>query len=251
MIIYFTGTGNSEFVAKKVAARLSDEVVSANTFIKNGEAPTLSSDKPYVFVFPVYLSTMPEVMANFLKKCTLTEGQKAYFIATCASEMGASANRCMKLCERKKLVYKGTCMVQMPQNYIALFSMTEPEECQRRIDAAKPKCDKIAEIIAKDGMLKGKVASKFEHAGTNLVEKIYNGPFTKTTKFFATDACVGCKLCEKVCPLNNIQMNEGKPEWIGSCIHCMACINRCPKQAIEYGKHTVGKTRFICQNYEK
>lgn len=251
MVLYFTGTGNSEFVAKKIAEQLADEVINTNTFIKLGEKQDFASNRPYVFVFPVYLSVMPEILADFIQKCNFTKGQRAYFVATCASEMGATANRCKELCTKKELVYKGTCMVQMPQNYIALFRMTQPDECKRRVEAAKPVCKKIASIIKQDGILKGKVASRLEYASTKLVEKLYNGPFTKTKKFYATDACVSCGLCERVCPLNNIEMQDGKPKWKGSCIHCMGCINRCPKQAIEYGTFTIGKERYVCQNYEK
>ena len=30
------------------------------------------------------------------------------------------------------------------------------------------------------------------------------------------------------------------------CTHCMACICRCPSEAIEYGKHSIGKPRYVC-----
>ncbi|MFQ7798375.1 MAG: 4Fe-4S binding protein [Coprobacillus cateniformis] len=30
------------------------------------------------------------------------------------------------------------------------------------------------------------------------------------------------------------------------CTHCMACISRCPKGAIEYGKKTKDRIRYVC-----
>lgn len=36
----------------------------------------------------------------------------------------------------------------------------------------------------------------------------------------------------------------GKPVWGKNCTHCMGCINFCPKEAIEYAKGSVGKTRY-------
>jgi NAD-dependent dihydropyrimidine dehydrogenase PreA subunit len=44
--------------------------------------------------------------------------------------------------------------------------------------------------------------------------------------------------------MNNIKMVDAKPFWGNNCTHCMACINRCPADAIEYGKGTIGKPRY-------
>ena len=48
----------------------------------------------------------------------------------------------------------------------------------------------------------------------------------------------------KNCPTNNIVIQNGKPVWGNNCTHCMACICRCPAEAIEYGKKSVGKPRY-------
>jgi len=50
----------------------------------------------------------------------------------------------------------------------------------------------------------------------------------------------------KECPLNNIHLKENKPVWDKECTHCMACICKCPTEAIEYGKNSVGKVRYQC-----
>lgn len=254
MVIYFTGTGNSQYVAEAIADRLDDEIVRANDYIKEKKTGSFRSVKPFVFVFPVYLSTIAELFADFIRASEFTtkDGHKAkaYFIATCASEMGASANACKKLSENKHLEYMGIYKLQMPQNYITFFKMTEPEECERRQKKALVSADEICEIIKNGELLDTSLKSGLEYAGTCLVEKIYNGPFTRTKKFYATDECVGCGICEKNCPLNRITMVDGKPKWTGSCVHCMGCINRCPKKAIEYGKKTIGKTRYFCKSYK-
>ena len=62
-------------------------------------------------------------------------------------------------------------------------------------------------------------------------------------------ALFSCGICAKVCPLNNITMVDGKPVWGNDCIHWSACINRCPKLAIEYGKKTQGKNRYVAKKY--
>jgi len=39
-------------------------------------------------------------------------------------------------------------------------------------------------------------------------------------------------------------MENGQPRWGENCTHCMACINFCPKDAIQYGSGSVGKIRY-------
>ncbi len=249
MIIYFTGTGNSKFVAEAIADRLGDETICSNDYIKNNKKGTFSSRRPWVFVFPVYLSTIAEIFADFIRGSVFSGSKKAYFIGTCASSIGSAPNVAKKICAAKGLDFMGAAKALMPQNYIALFTMTEPEECEKRLSEAIISAKALGTAIEKEQPFKTKFAGGLEYCVISLVEKLYNGHFTKTKKFYATDECVSCGLCAKVCPLNNISLSEGKPKWTGNCIHCMACINRCPKQAIEYGKGSVGKRRYVCGNY--
>ena len=57
-------------------------------------------------------------------------------------------------------------------------------------------------------------------------------------------ACIGCGKCEKLCPLNNITLQNARPVWGSNCTQCMACICYCPTRAIEYGKKSAGKPRY-------
>ena len=76
------------------------------------------------------------------------------------------------------------------------------------------------------------------------VRPIFYRFFVKADAFTASDACIGCGKCVRECPLNNIHLEQGKPTWGKNCTHCMECICYCPKEAIEYGKKSVGKPRY-------
>ncbi len=253
MIIYFTGTGNSEYAAKAIADRLGDEPVCSNTYIKTHRKGDFMSEKPYVFVFPVYLSIVPAIFRDFINSSSFKGNRNAYFIPTCASADGSVPNSCKRICEQKgELEFMGSCKVIMPQNYITLFKPTDETEKEERYRNAGIVIDTICDAIKNGNKLIEKPASGFEYGSTLLIEKWYNSCFTKTGKFHATESCVGCGRCAELCPTNSIEIKEGKPNWVNKiCIHCMACINRCPKQAIEYGKATVGKTRHVCPQYTK
>ena len=67
----------------------------------------------------------------------------------------------------------------------------------------------------------------------------------KTEGFRTTEQCISCQKCVRLCPMNVIKMQDGKPVWKDKrCAHCMSCIQNCPKDAIEYKDTTVGKKRY-------
>lgn len=79
---------------------------------------------------------------------------------------------------------------------------------------------------------------------SGAVNPIFYKEIVKADAFTVSDACIGCGKCAQRCPLNNIRLNKDKPVWGSNCTHCMACICYCPKEAIEYGKRSVGKPRY-------
>jgi len=58
---------------------------------------------------------------------------------------------------------------------------------------------------------------------------------SKAARFYATDACDGCKLCYDECPTGHIKWINERPEWEKPCLMCAACSTVCPSGAIEYG----------------
>ena len=250
MIIYYTGTGNSKYVAEMMADVLGDEAVSANEYIKNGIAADFTSEKPYVFVSPVYVSAPARIFEDFVRSGSFAGNKKAYFIMTCAGGMGACPAYCVKLCANK-LDFMGCAQVEMPQNYLVFFSTKEKEECEKIIAGAEPKIQSLADMIKADKPFPDSGMKKWELISTEMIIAPYYKWFMRAKKFTVSDECVGCGLCAKTCPLGNIRIVDKKPLWGDNCTHCVSCINRCPKKAIEYGKMSLGKPRYVCPEYKK
>lgn len=51
--------------------------------------------------------------------------------------------------------------------------------------------------------------------------------------FKVLENCNSCGMCQNVCPVNNIKLENGKPVWLHKCENCLACFNLCPQEAIE------------------
>lgn len=80
MILYFSGTGNSEYLAKELGKALSDEVVDLFSYINKEKNETFSSDRPFVLVSPTYSWRVPIFLTEYLRTCTFN-GNKNFYLA--------------------------------------------------------------------------------------------------------------------------------------------------------------------------
>ena len=244
MIIYFTGTGNSRFVAKRIAEATGDRTVDAAQWIREGKSAVFTEPCTYVFVSPIYVASPPRAFLDFLSRSEFPARSQAYFVLTCAGGMGAAPVYCRKLAEEKGLSYLGAAQVRMPQNYLVFFKTYPAEENRKKIQAALPEIDALAERIGRGAAFAEPDIKFYDYPSTQMILAPYYRWFIGAEKFYATDACIGCGKCAAVCPLGNIELKDGHPVWGNACTHCMGCISLCPREAIEYGKRTKGKLRY-------
>ena len=244
MVLYFSATGNTRFVAKEVARGLEDDCIDLLPLIKKGGGQALRSEKPFVICATVYVCEMPRFLASFLKKQELLGSRKVYFIFTSGGYAGISGTLAKSIIRHKNMEYMGHAEFKMPRNYIIndSYPLLEEDEILNRIRDSKSKIPQVVEEIKSGEKLRSRYVFLFEKAVTLPFNPIWVKYRQPAEKFYATDKCIGCGACVKLCPVNNIELNEGKPAWAGPCAHCMACIGNCPAEAIEYGEVT--KTRY-------
>ena len=244
MILYFSGTGNSRYTAELISRMTCDEAVSMNDLIKRKDKSVQSSEKPFVFIAPVYAGRIPRIVDAYIRETEFQGNKNAYFIVTCSRTPWATEHYTEQLCAKKGFTFLGFAAVVMPQNYIMHSDIKAEDENDAIIETAIPKMKQLAELIKESRLLPK------ENPGKAMMSMILNpimyALMISAKGFYATDACNGCGECAERCPLNNITMKNGKPHWGKDCTHCMACIGGCSQNAIENGKVTQGRNRYYC-----
>ena len=246
MIVYFSGTGNSRYCAEVLAAHLGDELLDSFHFIRDQIAAELISGTPWVFVSPTYAWQIPHVFRDFIRSGSFEGSRDAYFVMTCGSDIGNAEESLKELCNEKEWNYRGVLEVVMPENYITMFWAPSPEKAEKMLDLAVPRLKKAVKRIETRNDLPKTKGGALNGMKSSLVNRVFYKMFVNDKKYYTKDSCVSCGKCETVCPLANIRLVDGRPQWGGNCTQCMACINGCPVEAIEYGNKSKGKRRYLC-----
>ncbi|MEG0683139.1 MAG: EFR1 family ferrodoxin [Raoultibacter sp.] len=245
MILCFSGTGNSLHAAKIIQRITGDEILSLNARIKHGDHGVISSERPLVFVCPIYAGRIPRIVERAIAATSFRGNNQAYFVATCFADPSHAQHYVEKLCRKKGFALRGFNSVDMPQSYLVRYPTLEKPQAAHVIKIAEPKIERIAAQIAQGTPLEAARADN--HRMSTLGNRLFY-PFLVSAKgFYATEACTSCGLCQQVCPLNNIHLKNGRPLWSNTCTHCMACIARCPEEAIEFKHKTQGKARHYLE----
>ena len=240
-IYWFSGTGNSLSAARLLAELMGDAaLVSIAGSVPPAEAIGGEGHK-IGFVFPSYYGDLPRLVRAFAEKLNILPGTDLFSVVTMGAFGQGSVKAMEALLAAKGLPLRYGAGVRMPANYIlsydpALFGI----KSARRLDAKLKKADKKIRQMAED-IIGGKQLAE----GSNITAKtLYENIETLDSSFTANEKCTGCGLCEKICPVQNIVMIDGKPAWQHHCEHCVACISWCPAAAIEYGDKTEKRTRY-------
>lgn len=108
MILYFTGTGNSRYIANRIAAATGDTVTDIGARIKAGDTSAVVTDGKAVFVTPTYAWRIPKIVENWIRAVDFDGAEKAWFVMDCGGEIGNAAKYNRRLCADKGIAYMGT-----------------------------------------------------------------------------------------------------------------------------------------------
>jgi len=248
MIFYFSATGNSKYVAERIASATDDSVIFLRDAVRSRTYHyDISRETRIGFVFPVYYYGLPSIMNFFLDKLQLTgySDQYVYVVLTCGGSTGDAAGQLAKILKKKGITLSAQFAVPMVDNYIPLSKMDSPEEIEKTLDAAEEYIDEARRAIRSKGCGDyNRCQGAVPGITTAAVYSAYaRGRSTKP--FVVTDSCVGCGLCQEICPCGAIRLEEGKPSWVKpQCVRCLGCLHRCPAKAIHWKKAGENNGRY-------
>ena len=251
MILYFTGTGNSKFVADYLAEKLDDETLSLNNIIKSNKQLICKSEKPYVIVAPIYAWRLPAVVEKTIKDAQLEGCKNVYCIPTMGENSGNTDKYMKKIITSKSMNYAGYIGVAMQNNYLFMEKMPKPRDAAKALNNIIPKLDAIADAIKNEKTLFKDDRTPLAAIMSGIVNAGFNRFMVKKQELKADDDCISCGKCIDICPVNNIVIKDGKPSFSDNCCGCLGCLHHCPKQAINVKNQTQDKGRYICPDYKE
>lgn len=231
-IYYFSGTGNSLAIARELKD-MFDENSSVVPMSVLNDKKTIKIDTDILgFVFPVYYMNVPEIVKSFVEKLVFETDPYIFAIATCNGIPGPTLFELKKCLSKKGKILSSGFVVDMPGNAI----VTKPEVIDERLKNYKSKVSEISNYVNNKSMnkLQGKDGLK-SHIESSIIKFFGNKLYITPENVSVTKNCVGCGICAKVCPLNNIKIVNKRPQWGQKCANCLACFHWCPKKAVKGG----------------
>ena len=202
MILYFSGTGNSGYAARRIADGLGEPLLCLNDRIKAGDTAPVETGERLVIVTPTYAWRIPRIVEDWLLHTELTGAKRAWFVMTCGSEIGDADRYNRRLCEAKSLAFMGTAQIVMPENYIAMFNAPQAEEARQIVARAEPNAFTVGNACTGCGQC-------IRRCPTNNIT-------LQTGKPVWGQNCTHCMACICYCPAEAIEYGKkslGKPRY--------------------------------------
>jgi ferredoxin len=232
-IAVFSGTGNSLEAARALAGALEETGRGVALYPMELSGNHIRSDHDALGIVTTVacFSTYPTAW-RFIDSLPPGEGREAFFLATMGGFGGGMQGPVRKALTVKGYAPIGSLVVTMPSNYgNKVLDETKNKSLK---DAAVSRVSEFArELDAGTARWPGGVplfsgffaALAHGRKPWNMFRKIF--PLT-----VAAEKCTACSTCVKLCPENNIKIEDGRAVLGDRCESCQRCVAFCPNRAI-------------------
>ncbi|MBM6875380.1 EFR1 family ferrodoxin [Fusobacterium mortiferum] len=236
-IYYFSGTGNSLYIAKRVKKYIDNSVlIPIENVSQLNEIKPLSSEVG--FIFPVYFGDIPKIVESTIKKFNFSTVNYIFVIPNCYSIFGKTFLTFEKLLKSKNKNISYRNVLFMPDNAI-LFPIEKDQEKLEEIEKT------ILPILndIKNRIITPNTPTTYTQILQTFFMKLFSEWEFSPKKFKVNNNCIGCGICKQVCPCKNIELNNKRPLFGSNCTHCLSCFHWCPKEAISMKNFTIKNRR--------
>lgn len=246
-IYYFSGTGNSLYVAKELKKRIPEvELIPIVSLL--GKKVIATDAEMVGFVFPIYMTAVPTPVKNFIMKLDFKSTKYIFAVAT---RIGTThrAFICLEKILKKKSKMLDSCFsLNMASNDPKFkYKVPTEKEIAELENVVQNRLDSISKVIInKEKKLEKDTSFTTRIPFLRLISLIVALTEGLKDNLYADSKCTGCGTCERVCLSQKIKMINKKPVWQESvkCYHCSACLNYCPMGSAQIKSYTERNGRY-------
>ena len=248
VVCYFSGTGNSLSIARRIAQGLDGAKTINIADMVDGSS--IADANRLVVVFPVYIWGLPRIIRDFFENLKTGKNADIWVAAANGGLAGDPIGMINAIGKKKGFSLASGFLVWTPENFVVRYPMWSEWMNRIALESSRRKTDRIVARInaGKKGTFERSVFpinGFLSHLHFSIMKKIYvENAMPPKKLFWVTDACVGCGLCERICTKHNIALTDGKPVWGNDCEICVACLQWCPAKAIQAGNKTERRARY-------
>lgn len=254
MIFYLSCTGNTLWAAEELCRQMGEELVDMADSASYGRKWSFRSGERLGFCFPVHGWRPPKVVRRFVRQLRV-EAEKdvfCYAVCTAGDTVGEAVDILKKDLLAVGLVLHSAYSLLMPNTYVGLpFMNVDSVETQnRKLRQASNDILRIErDIIDRRRGVFCITRGHWPRINSRFLGALFLKYLVTDTPFHVDrKRCMGCGKCVRVCPVNNLRLDDNRhPAWQHSeqCLACFACYHHCPLRAIQYGQRTHGKGQYF------
>ena len=109
MVVYFSGTGNSKYVAERIAGSLQEKLICMNERIKSGDTGSVKTGENLVVVVPTYAWRIPRVVSDWIGQTEFVGAKNVWYVMSCGSGIGGADIYNRKLLRQQVLILLKLC----------------------------------------------------------------------------------------------------------------------------------------------
>lgn len=255
IIYYFSGTGNTWWLSNELKKQLDQKghqtLCHSIETLTDDEVQTQLLNLDHIVIgFPVYGSTAPKLMLDFINHLPDAKfGQSVSIFGTQAIASGDTAYYISKLLDKKGYHVLHTMhFIMMTNLHVPRFKFIRPKNDDRVAklhEKTLPKVQKLSDaIISNKKMIAGK--NLFGFLIGSMQRTLIHWFVAKASSDFEVDKsrCIKCNQCVRICPTKNITFVNDSYEFKESCMLCMRCYSYCPKHAILIGEASIDEVKY-------